>query len=79
MKKRIVLMTTLLLSFVSGSLFAQSLTTTAPNGTFTAESIEYWIGQGSNEIGLILHYDDDSKDVDCFVLGYRHSDASTTL
>ena len=79
MKKRIVLMTTLLLSFVSGSLFAQSLTTTAPNGTFTAESIEYWIGQGSNEIGLILHYDDDSKDVDCFVLGYRYSDASTTL
>ncbi|MDO5760205.1 MAG: DUF4465 domain-containing protein [Bacteroidota bacterium] len=71
MKKRIVSLMALLLSFVSINLFAQSLTSTAPNGTFTANDIEYWVGSGENEVGLIIYYNQASLGDDCFVIGYR--------
>ena len=74
MKKRIVSLMALLLSFVSVHLFAQQLTSVAPNGTFTADDIEYWVGAGDNEVGLIIHYNRPSMGDDCFVLGYRCGD-----
>ncbi len=74
MKKRIVSLMALLLSFMSINLSAQSLTSVAPNGDFTADDIEYWVGEGNNEVGLIIYYSQPSLGEDCFVIGYRCDD-----
>lgn len=79
MKKRIVNLIVLLLSFVSINLYAQTLSSTAPNGTFTSEDIDYWIGEGENEIGIIFVYNNESLSPDYFVLGYRWNGNNITL
>ncbi len=78
MKKRIVSLVVLLLSLVSINLYAQTLTSTAPNGTFTSEDIDYWVGEGSNEIAIILAYNSGFAE-DNFVLGYRWNGNNITL
>lgn len=78
MKKRIVNLVVLLLSLVSINLYAQTLTSTAPNGTFTSEDIDYWVGEGSNEIAIILAYNSGFAE-DNFVLGYRWNGNNITL
>ena len=70
-------MIALLLSFTS--ILAQSLNSVAPNGSFMSDGIEYWVGEGENEIGLILYYNNSVADNDCFVLGYRFSGSNTSL
>lgn len=79
MKKRIVNLIVLLLSVVSINLYAQTLSSTAPNGTFTSEDIDYWIGEGENEIGIIFVYNNESLSPDYFVLGYRWNGNNITL
>lgn len=79
MKKRIVNLVVLLLSLVSINLYAQTLSSTAPNGIFTSEDIDYWIGEGENEIGIIFVYNNESLSPDYFVLGYRWNGNNITL
>ena len=51
-------------------LTAQTLGT-APNGVFTADDIEYWVGNGSNETALVLVFND-GKTPQALVYGYRY-------
>lgn len=61
---------------VSICLFSQTLTTTAPNGTFTRDSIKFWVGSGSKETALILVLND-SKGPNALVWGYRWNGSKT--
>ncbi len=78
MKKRIVSLLFALITTLGFTLQAQTLTSTAPNGVFTAEDIEYWIGNGSNEIAIVLSYNSDEP-YDNFVIGYRWNGNNITL
>lgn len=70
MKKKFV--SWLLATLVTMVGFTQNLTSTAPNGTFTASDILYWVGTGQNEVGVTILYNFDSG-ADAFTFGYRWS------
>ena len=78
MKKRIVSLLFAIITTLSLSLQAQTLTSTAPNGTFTASDIEYWVGEGENEVGIIVAYNS-SMYPDNFVFGFRWSGEEWTM
>lgn len=78
MKRRIVgLLAALMLIFTS--VQAQTSLGTAPNGTFSANDIEYWIGEGDSKIGIIVMYDDDKLEHQNIAFGYRWSGSAKTL
>ena len=75
MKKRALSwLLALITTLFGGSVLAQSLTSSAPNGTFTASDIEYWVGEGDNEIGIILVNGETN-----YAFGYRMSTTSSTI
>ncbi|MBQ9312415.1 MAG: fibronectin type III domain-containing protein [Bacteroidales bacterium] len=78
MKKRIVSLLFAIITTLSLSLQAQTLTSTAPNGTFTASDIEYWVGEGSNETALIIIFNN-GLDPYAWVIGYRFSTNSCSM
>lgn len=61
---------------VSICSFSQTLTTTAPNGVFTRDSIQFWVGTGSKETALVLVFND-SKGPNALVWGYRWNGSKT--
>lgn len=51
---------------------AQQLTQTAPNGVFTAQDIQYWIGEGDKEAAFVLVFNDGFEGAgNALVWGYR--------
>ena len=79
MKKRIVSLLFAVITTLSLCLQAQTLTSLAPNGEFSSADIEYWLGEGENEAGIILVYDNPDLSPDYFVLGYRWNGDEITL
>lgn len=71
MRKTMILFVLCLLSGMG--LFAQ---TTAPNGTFTYNDIEYWVGSGSNQTAFVIVFND-GKTPNALVWGYRYDGNKT--
>ncbi|MBQ0112367.1 MAG: choice-of-anchor J domain-containing protein [Bacteroidales bacterium] len=71
MKKRIV---SLLLALLATTcIFAQSLTSTAPNNVTIADDIQYWVGNGTNEVGVVILFNN-GMEPSSFVFGFRWND-----
>lgn len=68
MKKK--LMSLLLALTTTVVTLGQSLTATAPNGVFTASDIQYWVGSGPNEVGVVLIYNNPAQE-QALCFGYR--------
>lgn len=66
----------LLALIVTMSLSAQTLSSTAPNGVFTRDSIKCWIGQGSNEVAVVIIFND-NKSPNAVVWGYKFNGTTT--
>ena len=71
MRKTMILFVLCLLSGMG--LFAQ---TTAPNGTFTYNDIQYWVGSGSNQTAFVIVFND-GKTPNALVWGYRYDGSKT--
>lgn len=74
MKKK--LMSLLLALTTTVVTLGQSLTATAPNGVFTASDIQYWVGSGPNEVGVVLIYNNPSQE-QALCFGYRWQSGAT--
>ena len=75
MKKRALsLLFALITTLFCSQVLAQSLTATAPNGTFSANDIEYWVGEGNYEVGIILINGETN-----YAFGYKMSTSSSTI
>ena len=66
----------LLAIFASVSSFSQTLTSTAPNGVFTKNDIQFWVGSGTNEAAFVIVFND-SKTPNALVWGYRWNGTKT--